>query len=516
MKRLLALVFSCVTTSAMLAQAPDLLNYQALARDSTGQTLPFQALSLKVSILSGSASGTAVFVEEHTVTTDGIGLFSVRIGDGSAITGTFVDITWSDHSHFLKTEIDVNGGTNYDLLGVTQLLSVPYALHAKTLQDVSFEDFNVIAGVQAGQHNTNTHNVMIGLNAGRYNEGQNNTFVGMGAGTANATGNQNVFLGSASGVFNSTGYSNTFAGFYAGRLNTVGSGNTFLGVRAGTSNTTASHNIFVGNNAGAANTTGGMNTFMGALSGRENTTGELNTFIGYFSARYLSSGDRNTFLGTYSGQNANGSGNVLLGYGAGNTWTGDDRLIIANATSAGNVLIEGDFVSGAVDIKGKVTSKSGGFEFPDGTVQTTAATPSAPVFSGCLANVSNTTLAHNAYTKVSFSNTTYEEGEFWDAAQPTRIVIPSGVSYIRLKAFAQYSSTTYVAGTLRQIAIRKNGTGSGYLHDNETSIVHGNHLHIDSPVMAVNPGDYFELQLYQNSGVTADISHAWLSIEVVK
>lgn len=233
---------------------------------------------------------------------------------------------------------------------------------------------NVIIGHQAGQQHNANNSVFIGANAGRYNSGTNNVFLGMTAGGgATSEADQNTFVGTSAGAANTSGYSNVFGGFQTGQKNETGSGNTFLGVRAGRENTTANHNTLIGNNAGGALTTGGSNIFLGSLTGRDLTAGNENTFLGYLSARSMKQGDHNAFLGAYSGQNAEGSGNVFLGYKAGLEAQGDNQLIIANNHAASATLISGDFNSGDIQVKGSVKSNNGGFIFPDGTVQTTAA-----------------------------------------------------------------------------------------------------------------------------------------------
>jgi hypothetical protein len=84
--------------------------------------------------LQGSASGNVVYQETYNPNpqTNVNGLVSVEIGGGEALSGTFSDIDWASGTYFLKTETDPAGGTNYTISGTSQLLSVPYALHAKT------------------------------------------------------------------------------------------------------------------------------------------------------------------------------------------------------------------------------------------------------------------------------------------------------------------------------------------------------------------------------------------------
>ncbi|MEA3508406.1 MAG: FISUMP domain-containing protein, partial [Synergistota bacterium] len=82
-------------------------------------------------------SGTAVYVETQTPTTNVNGLVSIEIGAGTVQSGDFTTIDWANGPYFIKTETDPAGGTNYTITGTSQLLSVPYALHAKSADTVT-------------------------------------------------------------------------------------------------------------------------------------------------------------------------------------------------------------------------------------------------------------------------------------------------------------------------------------------------------------------------------------------
>lgn len=117
---------------AVLAQSPNAFNYQGVARDNDGNVLENQSISLRLSIVSNSPTGTVEFVETHTVGTNDFGLFNVSIGTGSLVSGSFSGIGWGSDSHFIKVELDPAGGTAYQNMGVSQLLSVPYAMYANS------------------------------------------------------------------------------------------------------------------------------------------------------------------------------------------------------------------------------------------------------------------------------------------------------------------------------------------------------------------------------------------------
>jgi len=112
------------------SQAPQKINFQSILRNTNGEVVANKAVSLRISILSGSLTSTLVYSEIHTKTTDASGLISLQIGNGTVINGAFSNILWGNEAHFIKLEADFNGGSNYVLLGTQELMSVPYALYA--------------------------------------------------------------------------------------------------------------------------------------------------------------------------------------------------------------------------------------------------------------------------------------------------------------------------------------------------------------------------------------------------
>ncbi len=125
---------------ALFAQAPQSFKYQAVARTTSGDLIVNQNVGIQISILQGSTSGTAVYVETHATTTNEFGLVNIQIGIGSVVSGTFNTIDWGANTYFVKVEVDESGGSNYSPLGTFQLLSVPYALHAKTVETDLVDD----------------------------------------------------------------------------------------------------------------------------------------------------------------------------------------------------------------------------------------------------------------------------------------------------------------------------------------------------------------------------------------
>lgn len=132
MKKLL-LLSALFITSLIFAQIPQGISYQAIALNGSGNAIANSNVGLRLSVLNTSATGTVLYTETHTKMTNAQGLFNLVIGQGTPTTGTFAGITWASGSKFLKVEMDAAGGTNYTLVGTTQLLSVPYAMAAGTL-----------------------------------------------------------------------------------------------------------------------------------------------------------------------------------------------------------------------------------------------------------------------------------------------------------------------------------------------------------------------------------------------
>jgi hypothetical protein len=132
---ILMVIFLLVTLTAR-AQSPQKMSYQSVVRNASGGLVANAIIGIKVSILQGSISGTAVFSETHNVSTNANGLVSIGIGAGSVLTGSFSAINWSGGPYFIKTETDPNGGSNYTISGTSQLLSVPYALYAENTKTI--------------------------------------------------------------------------------------------------------------------------------------------------------------------------------------------------------------------------------------------------------------------------------------------------------------------------------------------------------------------------------------------
>jgi hypothetical protein len=137
MKKTATVCAALLMTASVFAQAPQKMSYQAVIRNSSDALVTSAPVGMRISILQGSSSGTAVYAETQTPSTNANGLVSVEIGSGTPVTGTFADIDWADGPYFIRTQTDPTGGTAYSITGTSQLLSVPYALYSETTGDTS-------------------------------------------------------------------------------------------------------------------------------------------------------------------------------------------------------------------------------------------------------------------------------------------------------------------------------------------------------------------------------------------
>lgn len=129
---------------------PQAFNYSAVARNASGDPISMTTIGIQISILKTSTTGSIVYSENHHLNTDSFGLFNVIIGTGSIQSGNMSHIDWGGDNYYLKVGMDIAGGTNFRTMGVTQLLSVPYALHAKTADSIT----GVSTFIEAGSNIT--------------------------------------------------------------------------------------------------------------------------------------------------------------------------------------------------------------------------------------------------------------------------------------------------------------------------------------------------------------------------
>ena len=373
-------------------QTPQTLNYQAVARNVSGAVLQNQHVKARFSFHDGSPTGSVVYQETDTATTNQFGLFTTLIGNGITTLGTFTAIQWSTGNKFLEVELDPTGGNNYNSMGTTQLVSVPYALYAQTSGNggIGATGPTGATGPQGIQGNTgnagaNGANGTGGATGIQGNAGVTGATGPMGStgptgSSANAwgiTGNTGISAANFIGTLNSADLkfkvnnqpaglinvanNQTFFGYLTG-ANSLGTNNTAMGDSALSSNSYGYYNSAFGTNA-LHNNLGEYNTGTGALALYSNVVGMNNTANGV-SALYSNIGNDNTAVGynslmqnTYGGintafgmaslyANTTGTNNVANGYwslynnsiGNYNTAVGDSALF-SNVTGNYNTVI---------------------------------------------------------------------------------------------------------------------------------------------------------------------------------
>jgi hypothetical protein len=139
----IAILFQTLNT---YAQVPQKMSYQAIVRNASNNLVAKQQIGMQISIIKNDGAETVVYKETQVPVTNDNGLISIEIGSGTT-TDDFSGIIWNDANYFVKTEIDPTGGTNYTVTSVSQLLSVPYALTAKSITGTISE--NQISDLQA-------------------------------------------------------------------------------------------------------------------------------------------------------------------------------------------------------------------------------------------------------------------------------------------------------------------------------------------------------------------------------
>jgi hypothetical protein len=137
MKGSILFLFFSMISIVGFSQAPDLISYQAIIRNSNNELVSDRTVGMRISILRGSEANELLYQEEHNVKTNLNGLIYLNIGSGTPLFGIMSGIDWSKGPFYIKSETDPNGGKNYTLIVVSQLLSVPFSIYAKSAEKVT-------------------------------------------------------------------------------------------------------------------------------------------------------------------------------------------------------------------------------------------------------------------------------------------------------------------------------------------------------------------------------------------
>lgn len=408
----LFVLFATIVSITLLAQMPDSFRYQAIVRDSSGIIIKNKAVSIRFSILKDSITGETVYAEIHSDSTNEFGLVILNIGMGSPLSGSFVDIDWGAGNYLLKVELDINGQNNFDLMGASRFLSVPYALYALNSSswtdsgdkvfskesklvgigtdspseklhiagNLRVEDTIIFPGysnsnytsrgqlligerdIKIGYQNDNFGNILIGNSL--YGKtvfnlnmtGNGNIGIGTDVFHETTTGTSNVCIGIYSGYNISTGNDNIFIGQSAGEHISIAKNSICMGVQSGNGRN-GEKNVFIGKNAGYSWSGGGDDNIMiGDYAGfKYNAVNSNCIFIGKFSG-YDTGDDNNIYIGPYeTGRDASGTKNIFLGYQTGKGYTGSNVLLIDNKNDNNTPFIMGDMENDELELNADVS-----------------------------------------------------------------------------------------------------------------------------------------------------------------
>ena len=319
-----------------ISQGPAQFKYQSVVRDAGGLIIVNSPVGVQLTIHDLSATGNVVFQEIHSVTTNQYGLMNLEVGSGTPTAGTLGSVDWANGAKYLEIEADLTGGTSYSSFGTSQLLSVPYALHANTSGTPILPNGSMIGNTSFWDGTTwvtNSNSLFndgnrIGIGTvnpqqkldvlGHFNLAADSSIMFGNIKMITVSGIKSMYLGDSSGISNTFGTANTYLGYHTGTTNLFGSQNTFIGSETGVANNTGGMNSFFGNRAGFSNTIGYENTFIGAFAGQNTTEGQHNSFLGVTTGSSNVDGEENTFLGAHAGYfNVSGSFNSFVGNFAG-------------------------------------------------------------------------------------------------------------------------------------------------------------------------------------------------------
>ena len=384
MRRLLTIIAILFVNIIAVAQAPSKMSYQAVIRSNNALVVSTQ-IGMRVSIIKDSATGIIVYQETYNPqpTTNANGLVSVEIGGGNPSIGLFDNIDWSVSTYFVKIETDVTGGTNYTNIGVSQLLSVPYALNAKNASKTSD---TTIWSTNGNSHlrdssfigTCDTFDLKFKVNnnnAGFISFRNNNTALGYNSLKSPKSGYDNISIGVNNLNNDSSGYGNIGIGNNTLNSLKTGFGNIAVGHNSQSRSSGAVVNISIGGNTLRDNIYGNgniaigtnalmffdfpvwlaaYNTAIGEGSIGRATTGYRNTGIGAYSFHYLTSGQENIAIGIDAGRDLKtGNYNIFLGNGTNvvDSSISNSVVIGANAIAGNsNVILLGDTTNTALNV----------------------------------------------------------------------------------------------------------------------------------------------------------------------
>ena len=439
------------------SQVPQGFNYQAIARDGSGNPITGTTMQVKIGILSDTIANTMVWEELFDpVKTNAFGLFNIIVGTGvkqSGSAATFSVIDWTKTPLFLRTSVYYP--SSWKVMGTSKLQSVPYSMVAGNLKgavpllSVKSNTATMDSALFVVRNNTGqivfavyNEGVRIYVDDGLAKSTTKGGFAIGGFGTGKGASHplfivdpdsirayvdttkvkgvkkggfaigsfdnskgilsnfmemtpKNYFIGEGSGSV-TTGLYNSFIGYQTGKMNTIGGNNAFMGYQSGYNNVTGSNNLFLGYQSGYNNTSGSFNSFVGYMAGSTNSTGVQNSFLGSYSGANNSTGGNNTFVGYNSGyKNSTGSANNFIGTNSGYSNTeGISNVFIGPQSGYSNT-------SGAYNIyigsQAGMLNSIGYFNISIGFQAGLTSTSSYNCFLGYFSGTKNTTGQYNSF-----------------------------------------------------------------------------------------------------------------------
>ena len=481
---LLTLLFSIFSVEAQIYSGP---TYQAVVRNSSNVLISNTLVGVKISILQSTPTGTVVFSERHTPTTNANGLATFVISEGTPIIGGYFGIDWLTGPYFIKTETDPTGGTNYTISGTSQINSVPYALwtenayYATNSGDSWKRTGNAVDASTDFIGSTNDVNVIFKRNnvkAGFI--GQNNVALGRSALNNTTPGNFNVAIGPDALAFNSGSF-NIATGFESQYVNTSGTSNTSYGHASLRSNTSESYNTAIGFES-LRNTTGGQNTAIGWQSLENLTTGGGNIGIGKLvnvpsptANDQLSIG--NVIYGTAMGNTANGK----IGIGVP---VPTEKLEVDGKTKTTNLQV----TAGAGINKVLISDASGNATWQNSNANT-----------GIHVSKNTTqTIVASTDVKIDFNTELTDDGNVFNTTTDEWTIPSDGFYHLGVTALF---NTVFTTPTIVQMIISINGV---YIKI-KTFTIMGQSFDITTDLKLV-ANDKVTILIYQNSSGSASLN----------
>ena len=520
-KLIVFILFSLFFSLNSKAQIYNGTTYQAVIRNASNALVANTVVGVKISVLQSTLSGTVVFSERQTPTTNINGLATFVIGEGTALVNSYFGINWLNGPYFIKTETDPIGGTNYTISGTSQINTVPYALWTENAYfatnsgdswkrtgnivdastefigstnnvNVVFKRNNIKAGFLGNNDNTAfgvqsllnnnaaaSNNSAFGSRALENNiSGFNNTAVGVNALT-NSNSNFNTAVGVASSFTNTTGAFNTSLGYFSLRRNSIGDGNVSIGSNS------------LENSLGYYNTALGYQSLIG-------TTGDQNTAVGYRSLDLLTTGGGNIGIGKIANvpspttNNQLSIGNVIYGTNMGNTTLGTvgigvpsptEKLEVAGKTKTTNLQ-----VTAGAGVNKVLTSDAVG----NATWQNIST-----MNSGFDILNASQVIPNNVYTKIDFATEQTDDANAFNLSTDELTILSTGFYHFELYALFN----VIASNTQAYIRIEKNGSN----FRNITKIISNNEPITLSLNFSLTAGDIITVKILQASGSSANL-----------